>query len=309
MGRAPGHVAIVVGRAGHGVGLERLVPALGPDVHAVGWHTVVAAGLQGAHALGDKKRLARKLLGHGEEVAVVVIESDDVEGSRAEEMIAGVGLIAAGRDGARAVVVAHHIGELDRKQRVDAHGRIFVGELIGAVAEVEQQIGLVHRESVGIGVAPLLEHLIADAPHDDRRMIAVAQQHIAQVALVPLVEVSRVVVGGLALAPHVKALVHHHQAHAVAEVEQLGGRRIVRHSYGVCTHVAHHGQLALDGAAVDHGAQGAGVVMQTHSIDFHRPVIKEKSPPGVEAEFAQAGGDAVCVDGTAADAHVGHQAV
>ena len=79
----------------------------------------------------------------------------------------------------------------------------------------------------------LLEDLVPDAPHHDARVVAVAPDHVPQVALAPRVEVLAVAVLHLRHAPHVEGLVHDEQAHAVGGLEQLRGRRVVARADGV----------------------------------------------------------------------------
>src|ERR1051326_4464818 len=57
--------------------------------------------------------------------------------------------------------------------------------------------------------APLLDDLVPDAPDEDARMVAVAQDHVFEVAPVPLVPVEVIVELGLLLLPHVEGFVHH----------------------------------------------------------------------------------------------------
>ena len=81
--------------------------------------------------------------------------------------------------------------------------------------------------------APLLGDLVADAPHHDARVIAVAADHVGQIALAPLVEELAIAEARLVLAPLVERLVHHDDAHAVAHLEQLRRGRIVAGADGV----------------------------------------------------------------------------
>ena len=146
----------------------------------------------------------------------MVVEADDVERSRAEEVVAGIGLVASRRHGTCRVEFASHVGQFLGKERVHAHLVSFFGEHVGALPEVEYEVGFLKAEGVGLGVAPLLKHLVADAPHDDAWMVAVAHHEVGQVAFVPFREVACVVVGRLLLAPHIECLVHHHQSQRVA---------------------------------------------------------------------------------------------
>ena len=86
-------------------------------------------------------------------------------------------------------------------------------------------------------MSPLLVDLIADAPDYYRRMVAVAPDEVAQVAFVPLVEITTVVIFVFLLAPHIESLVHDHYAQRVAHVEQLGRGRIMGSAHGVGAHL------------------------------------------------------------------------
>ena len=56
------------------------------------------------------------------------------------------------------------------------------------MTRIENEIGLLQGEGIGSGIRPLFEHLIAYAPHEDTRVIAVALHQVGEVALMPLVE-------------------------------------------------------------------------------------------------------------------------
>ena len=117
--------------------------------------------------------------------------------------------------------------------------------------------------------------------------------------------------GCLFLAPHVESLVHDHQTHLVAELEQLGSRRVVRRTDGIDAHILHDFELAADGAAVNHGAESAGIVMQANAVDFHTLAIEREAFFGVKAEIAQAHGLHVGVEhGAGAGVlHIGRETV
>ena len=58
-------------------------------------------------------------------------------------------------------------------------------------------------------------------------MIAVTHYKVGKIALIPLVKKACIVTLGLAPAPHVKSLIHHEYAHAVAQSKHFGSRRIM----------------------------------------------------------------------------------
>ena len=59
-------------------------------------------------------------------------------------------------------------------------------------------------------LAPLLRNLIADAPHDDARMVAVVLHEIGDVLVAPLLKEASITILALRINPHIEALCHHH---------------------------------------------------------------------------------------------------
>ena len=78
-------------------------------------------------------------------------------------------------------------------------------------------------------------------------MIAIAIEHAHQVALAPLVEEAAVALRRLAGLPFVEGLVHDHEAHRVAEVQQGRIGRVVARADGVAAHALEDFQLPLNG--------------------------------------------------------------
>ena len=119
---------------------------------------------------------------------------------------------------------------------------------------------------VKVGIA-LLPGLVADAPKDHGRMVAVTVDHGFKVLLGPVVEQEGVAVGLLRDGPGVRQLVHHDESHAVAEVEQFGGRGIVGGADGVAAHFLEHLEASLPCRVVPDCSEGSGVVVETHSLE------------------------------------------
>ncbi len=112
-----------------------------------------------------------------------------------------------------------------------------------AVADIDEPLG--HFITI---LRALLGDFVADAPEHDAGMIAIAIEHARQVALAPLVEEAAVAVRRLARLPFVKGLVHDHEAHRVAEVQQGRIGRVVARADGVAAHALEDFQLPLDAA-------------------------------------------------------------
>ena len=129
---------------------------------------------------------------------------------------------------------------------VEAGDIHLVGQLVGnGVAPIIESgsrgpggIFLVEEIDQAFGVLPtvlgtLLGDFVADAPHDDAGMVAVAPHHVADIALRPLVEIFAVAVGDFGDAPHVEGFVHDDQPEPVAEFQQFRRWRVVAGANGV----------------------------------------------------------------------------
>ena len=143
--------------------------------------------------------------------------------------------------------------------------------------------------------AALLGNLVADAPHNHAGMVAVAAHHVAQVALAPLVEILAVAVGNLGDAPHVEGLVHHHQAHAVAQLQQLRRRRIVAGADGVDARALEDFQLPFGGPAVHRHSQRAQIGVIAHALNLVGLAVQQEALFLVEGDGTDAEGRLVTV--------------
>ena len=88
----------------------------------------------------------------------------------------------------------------------------------------------------GAAAVSLFAYFIADAPNKHGRMVAVAAHLVFEVGAVPIIPVEAVIVFCFTALPHIKGLVHHDKAHAIAKVQQLGSGRVVRSADGIATH-------------------------------------------------------------------------
>ena len=125
--------------------------------------------------------------------------------------------------------------------------------------------------------APLLRYLVADAPHHDRRMVAVVAYEVLYVAVSPFLEVQRVAVLAFRVYPHVETLRHHHHAHRVAHLHLPRRRHIVRRAYGIASHVLHCANLADECRFVYSCAQRTQVVVQAHAFYLSRLAVQLES--------------------------------
>src|ERR1035438_3977381 len=91
----------------------------------------------------------------------------------------------------------------------------------------------------------LLADFVAVAPEEDRRMVAVAANHGAQILLGPVREDQVEIKRGLRALPAVEDLLHDQKAHAIGKFEKLRCGRIMGCADRVATHLAQNGQLPL----------------------------------------------------------------
>ena len=122
--------------------------------------------------------------------------------------------------------------------------------------------------------APLLRYLVADAPHHDRRMVAVVAYEVLYVAVSPLLEVQRVAVLAFRVYPHVETLRHHHHTHRVAHLHLPRRRHVVRRAYGIASHVLHRANLTDECRLVYGCAQRTQVVVQAYALYLARLAVQ-----------------------------------
>jgi len=84
------------------------------------------------------------------------------------------------------------------------------GGVPGCIVSFDDRVQLSGDGRAAITDVILFRYFVADAPQNDRRMIAITQNHVRQIPFVPLVEIEVIIVFRLGQAPDVKGL-HHHQ--------------------------------------------------------------------------------------------------
>src|SRR6185436_17799177 len=119
-------------------------------------------------------------------------------------------------------------------------------------------------------------------------MIAIAQHHVFEVALMPLGPIEVIVKLRLLNLPNVERLIHDDEAHLVCKIEKLRRGRIVRGAQSVHAHRFQDLQLPLDRARVDRSTKRTQIVMITDTANLHRLAIKEESLFNVETKRANA---------------------
>ena len=90
-------------------------------------------------------------------------------------------------------------------------------------------------------------------------MIAIAEHRIANVYMRPVLKVEMIIVGYFSDGPAVEQFIHHQKSHAIAQIEELRRRRIVRRANGIHSEHAQLLQAPLPDAQRDGGAE-AGLI-------------------------------------------------
>ena len=89
----------------------------------------------------------------------------------------------------------------------------------------------------------------------------------------------------------VAGLVHHEHAQAVADIEQLPGRWIVRGAVGVRTHLLQFTDAELPDRIRYGNADARMILVIARALQFKRPVVEKKSLLRIESNRAEAAGD------------------
>src|ERR1035437_5662115 len=302
--------------------LARFTQVIDAGPHEVAGHVVVgadespqlfdidvaAAAAAEHHGGGRGSRRGGGRRGGGEQSAIIAARAAHGPALRADHAPLGKGraidavvFLFAGAPAIH-VVVANHV-ELRQELGADPVGQRLGSDLVAAGSHQARRIlGVKYLQQLAQGLGALGAGLVADfvagAPQYDARMIAVAVNEVLDVALVPLVEIVGVAVGAdlsLADLPLVERLVHHEEAHAVAEIQEFRCVGIVAGADGVASHLAQDFQAAFPDALRDGGADASGLVVQADPVQLDVFAVEQESLVGVEQGFADAGGRIVFI--------------
>ncbi len=141
----------------------------------------------------------------------------------------------------------------------------------------------------------LLRNLVADAPDDHTRMVAVATHHRRQVLPPPALEIGGVVIWVLGRLPSVESLFHDQHAELVACVEHGRRGRVVRGPYGIEAAGLQQLDLALF-RAIDRGcAKQAVVVMHAAAAQLVWLAVDPQPLKRIDLDlaYAERGGHAI----------------
>ena len=140
------------------------------------------------------------------------------------------------------------------------------------MAEVDHLSAVV--KALGLG---RLAHLVADGVEDDGRVVEVALHHTRHVRFPALFKIAAVIVGVLAVVPHVKGLVHHVHAEPVAGLQHGFRCRVVGRADGVEAVFLQDAHAPLLALGIGRRAQDAAVVVDAAAAQQGFLSVDEKA--------------------------------
>src|SRR5439155_17920956 len=130
-------------------------------------------------------------------------------------------------------------------------------------------------------------------------MIAIAQQHVFEVAFVPLVPIEMIIKLRFLLPPHVECFIHDDETHAVSQLEQFRRWRIVRSAQTVSAHRFQHFKLPFKCASVDGRAERTEIVMIARAANLYGFAIQDEAFVYVKNERADSKRRLISIDDAA----------
>ena len=117
------------------------------------------------------------------------------------------------------IVVAEDVHDV--LETVETRLHVVAAAVTGRVESSSDDAG--GRAPMARALGPsLFADLVADAPHDDARVIAVTPHHVPQILFGPIGKEQVVVIRRLLFRPAVEGFIQDQEAHPVGQVEQLG---------------------------------------------------------------------------------------
>ncbi len=255
-----GEQAVFAGDFGPCAGLAEIIGPYPEEVSGIfGMVTHRGPGAEGGPEFGAHDFTGR-FVGMGfEKFGIAVIGADDVE-----EISKAVGVIVADirteeglRDGTRGIVFVEGLDEGFEDGDGDFRMRGVVNFVAGTV-------------------------------EDDGGVVAVAADGIAGVDEGPILEIEMVIIGVFGHGPAIEHFIHHKEAHAVAEIEEFRGLRIVGGADGVGAEGFERGKaMFVDGER--HGdAEALHISVKSDAFDLDIFSVEPESGVGFELGVANA---------------------
>ncbi len=172
---------------------------------------------------------------------------------------------------------------------------------LGSMDEVDQP-GEQRVHLVAAGLADLVAH----APEHDRRVVAITLEHGPELLRPPVLEaalahvpLARVPLG--VPLPLVERLVDDEEAHAIAQIQHLGSRRIVAAADGVAAQLLENRQATRQHRVRHCRADAAPIVVEADALHLDAPTVEQEALVLVEARLADAERSCVVVNSASPD--------
>ena len=239
----------------------------------------------------------------GREAAVVlfvqmlfIVVADNVQ--RVKIMQSGRKLRKCGsqRDRTCGIIAPYNFSKMRSNGREPFHVRLvrivlaFRSRFVGVIVSCHFR-----EQGMAVGIVGIVD-FVSDAPEDDRRMIAVSEDHVGKIPFMPLGEILKVtlmpgriyIVSGRPLVfrvfPFVERFAHHQKAQSVTQIIQLGHMRVVAGADGVAAHFLQRKQPSFPDLRGHGRAQAASVMMDAYALQLHAAAVQEEALVSVKAE-------------------------
>ena len=126
---------------------------------------------------------------------------------------------------------------------------------------------------LSVGICMGVRDLIADAPHNNRGVIAVPADPATDILLHPVLEKSGVIIWILRHLPHVKGFGQYQKSHLVRQLHHFHRRHVVGSPQGIDAHGTHEVELTAHGFLVESRTQCSEVMMVTGTVQADLPAI------------------------------------
>ena len=126
---------------------------------------------------------------------------------------------------------------------------------------------------LSMGIRVSIRYLVANAPHDNRGVIAVSADPAADILLHPVLEKSGVIIWILRHLPHVKGFGQYQKSHLVRQLHHFHRRHVVGSPQGIDPHGTHEVEFTTHGFLVESRSQCSEVMMVTGTVQADLPAI------------------------------------
>ena len=122
---------------------------------------------------------------------------------------------------------------------------------------------------LSMGIRMGIRNLVANAPHDNGRMIAVSADPAAYILLHPLLEKSGIIIRILCHLPHIERFGYDQKSHLIRQFHQFHSGHIVGSPHSIDTHGTHEFKFPAHGFFVKSRSQCSEVMVIAGTVQAH----------------------------------------